>query len=227
MKKNVIIVAGGQGTRMNASVPKQFMFINKKPILCYTIDKFRAYDTEINIVLVLPKADISYWDKLVKDYVINLHKLIIIEGGKTRFESVKNGLLAIKDIDGSVAVHDGVRPFVSIRAIQESFDSSLKYGSGVLAVDVKDSIRHCTEKGNTALVREEYKMIQTPQTFNLKLLKEAYQIAYQIFFTDDASVYEHSGHKIYLVNGDYNNIKITTPEDLVFAEAILNTENNR
>lgn len=225
MERYVVIVAGGKGKRMNSDIPKQFLEIGSRPILFHTIDNFREV-SEVKVVVVLPSDDIAFWNILVKKHDLNLLNLTIVEGGKERFDSVYKGILAIKEENVIVAIHDGVRAFATKEVIENSFLVAEEKGNAVVAVELKDSIRYSVGVENKALNRSEYRLIQTPQTFKLDLLKKAYEVGYKDFFTDDASVVEHAGHTINLIEGNYENIKITTPEDMLFAEAILNKKKN-
>lgn len=216
MFKTVLIVAGGKGERMNSEIPKQFLEIQGKPILMHTLDVFLAYDATINLVLVLPADQIDLWKELCKKYSYDI-KHQIVEGGKTRFQSVKNGLDVVKD-SGLVAVHDGVRPLVSVETIARCFQKAEKYGTAVPVIDVIDSIRQITPNGSQCIDRTAYKLVQTPQIFKSDILKKAYEQDFSPFFTDDASVVEAGGIKIQLVEGNRENIKITTAFDLKMAE---------
>ena len=218
MKKTVIIVAGGKGERMQADIPKQFIEIQNKVTLMHTIEAFERYDKSIVIIVVLPASQISYWKELcIKHDFSILHQ--IAEGGETRFHSVKNGL-DLADMDSLIAVHDGVRPMVSCETISRCFLHAEKYKAVVPVVDLNDSIRYSDEKGNYACDRSKYKLVQTPQVFEGKLLKKSYGQASSSSFTDDASVVEAFGAKIHLVEGNRENIKITTPFDLKLMEMI-------
>ena len=223
MKKYAIIVAGGSGSRMKSEIPKQFLLLAGKPILLHTVEKLLQIPT-IQLIVVLPKNDIEYWHKITKSNAViqnNAAAIMVTVGGDTRFQSVKNGLSEIKT-DGIVAVHDGVRPLVSLEIIQNSYQVAEQKGSAVASVWVKDSVRALNENGESrAIDRTKLKLIQTPQTFRVDLIKKAFEVAEQSFFTDCASVLEFSGEKITLIDGAYENIKITTPEDLVVAEAFL------
>lgn len=218
MKRYALIVAGGSGIRMGSAVPKQFLLLKGKPVLMHTIQKFQALCDEV--VLVLPKDQLDYWGKLCADYDFRLsHKMA--PGGSTRFMSVYQGLKQIPD-DSLVAIHDGVRPLVSDALIEQCFQTAQNDEAAVAAVKLKDTIRD--EKGT--LNRERFRLVQTPQTFQTRLIKDAYDFAKVldpegISFTDDASVFEKSGRSVVLVEGDYKNIKITTPEDLTIAEALI------
>ncbi|MDX5346898.1 MAG: 2-C-methyl-D-erythritol 4-phosphate cytidylyltransferase, partial [Hymenobacteraceae bacterium] len=208
------------GSRMQASLPKQFLEIGSKPILMHTIQRFVDFDPEMRIVVVLPEAQIEYWRQLCTDHFFSAFH-VVVPGGETRFQSVKNGLSVVSGA-GVVAVHDGVRPFIDAETIGLAFKTAAEKGNAITAVALKDSIRKVTGKTSEAVDRKQYRLIQTPQCFRVELLKQAYQQEEQEFFTDDASVVEQTGEVIHLVAGSYRNIKITTPEDLLVAEAFLN-----
>ncbi len=220
IKKYAIIVAGGSGSRMKSSVPKQFLPLSNKPILVHTIEKFFKI-TDLTIILALPVDAMVYWEKIASLYFSDLSRIKVVEGGKSRFQSVKNALFSIEENAGLVAVHDGVRPFVSTEIIEKSFEMAAINSSAVVCVDSKDSVRLLSETGNKAVDRKNVKLIQTPQTFDLDMLKKAYEVEDNEVFTDDASVVEHFGKTIYLMEGDYKNIKITSPEDMEIAEIFL------
>jgi len=219
MKKYALIVAGGNGTRMESDIPKQFIVLCGKPILMHTIEAFSKINA-IEILLVLPQSHISVWEKLIVEYCFSIKHEIII-GGETRFHSVRNGLDNINE--GIVAIHDGVRPIVSQVLIEKSFAEAEKNGNAIAAVKLKDSIREKSLLGKTKNVnRNNYNLIQTPQTFKTALIKDAYLNAAHYNFTDDAGVFEEVLNKeINLIEGEYKNIKITTPEDLLVAEVFL------
>jgi 2-C-methyl-D-erythritol 4-phosphate cytidylyltransferase len=221
-KEYAIIVAGGKGTRIKSKIPKQFIELNGKPILLHTIEAFLKYSATLSIVLVLPEEDFKTWEEVCKKF--NFYKPIILQkGGDTRFQSVKNGLEKIEG-DGLVAIHDGVRPLVSSDLIGASFRLAAAHGTAVAAVRLKESIRMTDQDNTKAVDRSKFRVIQTPQTFDLKLIKKAYQLKEDPSLTDDASVAEKSGHVISLFEGSYENIKITTVEDLVVAEALLKSK---
>jgi len=218
--KYALVVAGGSGTRMGTDVPKQFITIGAKPILMYTLQRFADFSEDLQIVLVLPLSQIPEWEKLVKEYSFHI-KVTIVAGGSTRFQSVKNGLDSIPASEGLVAIHDGVRPFVTKSIIERSYNSAAQFGSGISSVALKDSIRYVNKDINRSEDRSKFRLIQTPQAFRLSLIKKAFLTKESPDFTDDASVLEHAGSPIHLVEGSYENIKVTTPGDLLISEAIL------
>lgn len=217
-KTSVIIVAGGIGNRMNSEIPKQFLLLGKLPILCHTIQKFYDFDAKISIVLVLPENQFGYWKSLCAkhDFKI-LHQLV--KGGKTRFESVKNGLALIPD-NKLIAIHDGVRPLISLSVIKNCFKKAEESGSAIPVISINESLRSLTNDGSKIINREKILIVQTPQVFHSTVLKNAYQQAFQDSFTDDASVFEAFGRNIALVDGNRENIKITRAQDLKIAEAL-------
>lgn len=223
MKKYVIIVAGGKGLRMGGEIPKQFLPIGGKPVLMRTVEAFYQAEAEIGIVLVLPHEQQDYWRELCRQYDFQL-PYVLSDGGQTRFHSVQNGLRMIPDgeADALVAVHDGVRPFVSAQVIQTCFDEAARQGAVVPVLDMVDSVRRLSDDGGSKAVdRSRLKLVQTPQTFRADILKKAYSQDFTELFTDDASVVEASGVFVSLVQGNRENIKITTPFDLKIAEALL------
>lgn len=215
MKAYAIIVAGGKGLRMGGDVPKQFLPINGKPILMHTIEALRKALDGIEIILVLPADQHEYWQKLCKDYNFCSPELIA-KGGETRFHSVKNGLAFLPDDeDAVVGIHDGVRPFVSKETIQRCYAAAAGGRAVVPVVPVVETIRQILPDGKSITrPRDEYRLVQTPQTFPLVMLKKAYEQSYSETFTDDASVVEAMGEEILMVEGNRENIKITTPSDL-------------
>jgi len=219
-----LIVAGGKGTRIGSAVPKQFLELNGLPVVMHTVRAFYRYSEKITIILVLPEADLAVWQTLCKKH--SFHKPLILEhGGKTRFQSVKNGLGKI-DGDGLVAIHDGVRPLVSNDIIDTSFRLASVHRSAIAAVRLKESIRITDGSGTKAVDRSLFHLIQTPQTFQVGAIKAAYQSAEDPGLTDDASVAERAGIPVTLFDGSYENIKITTREDLLIAEALLKNKQN-
>ncbi len=224
MRKFAVIVAGGSGSRMKSDTPKQFIGVAGSPILMHTIRRFKEADDQIQIVVVLPEVHITTWEKLCLEYKFDiLHS--VKKGGKTRFQSVKSGIDNLPK-DSIVAVHDGVRPFTSLETIKTSYKVANEKGNAITAIPLKDSIREITNSGNVAKNRDNYRLIQTPQTFVTSILQEAYDTEEYESFTDDASVVEFAGHSINLIEGSYQNIKITTPEDLLFA-GVLQSKSSR
>jgi 2-C-methyl-D-erythritol 4-phosphate cytidylyltransferase len=220
MNRYAVIVAGGSGSRMGSDTPKQFLPIGNAPILMHTIKRFFTSNEQVNIVLVLPEEQMERWHQLCEKYSFSIPHLIV-SGGKNRFQSVRNGLNSIGVNEGLVAIHDGVRPFISKRIIEETYRIAEEKGNAVASVELKDSIRLVDTKGNKAVSRHDYRTIQTPQTFKISLIRDAFHKAQNDRYTDDASVAEAAGYNIELIEGSYENIKITTPEDLAMAEAIL------
>lgn len=223
MKKYVIIVAGGKGLRMGGEIPKQFLPIGGKPVLMRTVEAFYQADTETGIVLVLPKEQQDYWKELCRQYDFRI-SYTLADGGRTRFHSVQNGLQAVPEegTDVLIAVHDGVRPFVSSQVVRACFDEAACQGAVVPVLDMVDSVRQLSADGSSMAVdRSRLKLVQTPQTFRADVLKKAYSQDFTELFTDDASVVEASGVPVALVPGNRENIKITTPFDLKIAEALL------
>lgn len=222
MERYAVIVAGGKGLRMGGEIPKQFLPISGKPVLMRTIDVFRQVYPDIRIILVLPASQQEYWQQLCREYAFDA-PLRIADGGETRFHSVSNGLRLIPDdAEGVVGIHDGVRPFVSAETIRRCYDEAAACGAVVPVVSVVETVRQLREDGSSITVpRDEYKLVQTPQTFRISLLKEAYRQPYTPFFTDDASVAEALGMSVRLVEGNRENIKITTPADIRFVNGLL------
>ena len=217
----IIIVAGGKGLRMGSDIPKQFLPVCGLPVLMRTIRRFREYSADINIILVLPKAQQAYWQSLCKEYHFD-ERYSIADGGETRFHSVNNGLALIpNDAEGVVGVHDGVRPFPSIDVIARCYETARHQGAVIPVIPVVETVRHLEGDNSKTVSRDEYRLVQTPQTFDIQLLKRAYRQQFTPMFTDDASVVEALGDTITLVEGNRENIKITTPFDLKIAEAIL------
>lgn len=222
MKKSVIIVAGGVGNRMNNQLPKQFIEINNLPIIVYTINKFLKYNNKIEIVLVINPEFIEPWHEIEKKHNLSL-KYKLAFGGKTRFESVKNGLEKITE-NNIVAIHDSVRPCVSIDTIERCFKIAQKLGNAIPVTNVNDSVRIISGIESKHFDRNLLKLVQTPQTFNYDIITKAYKQKYSEKFTDDASVVENLGIKINLVEGNKENIKITEKLDLLIAETLLQTK---
>lgn len=223
LKEYTLIVAGGKGTRIKSKLPKQFLELNGLPILMHTINAFLRYNREMIIILVLPEDDFTLWNELCVKHKFTT-KLILTKGGESRFQSVKNGLDKIEG-EGVVAIHDGVRPLVSEDIIGASFHLAAVHESAVAAVRLKESIRMTDQDNTKAMDRSRFRLIQTPQTFKVSLIKQAYQQKEDVSLTDDASVAERAGHIISLFEGSYENIKITTQEDLIVAKALLDARN--
>jgi 2-C-methyl-D-erythritol 4-phosphate cytidylyltransferase len=223
-KKYAVVVAGGRGERMTSTVPKQFLVLGGLPILMHTLKTFNEADPKIKLILVLPVSEILFWKQLCIQYDFQIDHLLI-EGGTTRFHSVKNGLDQI-DEAGLVAIHDGVRPLVSTKMIHEAFVTAEVHGNAIPALQITESLRHVANGKSTSLDRNHYFLVQTPQCFKSDLLKKAYDQTYVETFTDDASVVEAMGETIHLIKGARLNIKITTPEDLLIAEVYLKETNN-
>lgn len=220
MKDYVIIVAAGSGSRMKAAMPKQFLEINGKPILLHTLEKFHRYDPLLEIILVLNAEYVQFWNDIVSAMNINIpHR--IIEGGQERFFSVKNAIDSIVDQAGIVGIHDAVRPLVSMRTIDLCYNTARDKSNAIPVIHINDSIRVMADGKSAVTDRKNYRIVQTPQCFELTLLKESYEQSYDPSFTDDASVVESFGEIINLVEGNPENMKITTAEDLRMAEALL------
>lgn len=216
----VIIVAGGKGLRMGSDIPKQFLPIAGKPVLMRTLERFRAYSSTLQIVLVLPEAQQDYWKQLCKQYDFKVDYQLA-NGGQTRFHSVQNGLALVPDdAEGVVGVHDGVRPFPSIDVIRNCYDTARTKKAVIPVIPVVETVRQLKSDGSITVPRDQYRLVQTPQTFDIQLLKAANRQPYNDGFTDDASVVESYGHAITLVEGNRENIKITTPYDIIVAEAL-------
>lgn len=224
MSLYAIIVAGGSGNRMQSSTPKQFIPVGGQPIVMHTIQRFYQYSSSITIILVLPEKEIDLWNKLCQQHSFAVPHTLIT-GGETRFHSVRNGLQAINATDGLVAIHDGVRPFISVSTIHNSFEVAKQKGCAITVVALKDSIRKVEVNGNSHTVdRTSFRLVQTPQTFQVPVIKQSFDQATHTNFTDDASVAEAAGFTMSLIEGSYDNIKITTPEDIIWAEAFLNRQ---
>jgi 2-C-methyl-D-erythritol 4-phosphate cytidylyltransferase len=219
MKKVAVIVAGGNGSRMNTALPKQFLLINGKPVLYYTINTFLKAYNDLDILLVLPEEYISAGQEII-DAFFDYKRIKITAGGTTRFHSVQNGLKLITE-ESIVFVHDGVRCLLTTDLIKRCYEAAIEFGSAIPVIDSKDSVRVLTEDGNEPIDRTIIKLIQTPQTFHSKIILPAFSIDYKDKFTDEATVVEAFGLKVHLVDGEENNIKITKPVDLSFAEKIL------
>ena len=241
----IIIVAGGKGLRMGTDIPKQFLPIGGKPVLMRTLERFREYSADLQIILVLPKTQQDYWRRLCEEYVFPLPLegagggfYQMTDGGETRFHSVQHGLALIPDdAEGVVGVHDGVRPFPSVEVIRNCYETAREKKAVIPVIPIVETVRHLIGESNcqlstvnfqlsTTVPRGDYRLVQTPQTFDIQLLKAANRQPYNDGFTDDASVVEAFGIDVTLVEGNRENIKITTPFDIVVAEAIINYQSS-
>jgi len=219
MNKYAVIVAGGSGSRMNSAVPKQFLLLNNKPVLYYTLQTFLNAYNDLQIVLVLPEEYVATGQEII-DAFFDYKRIKITVGGRTRFHSVQNGLSMV-DGEGIVFVHDAVRCLLSTTLIHRCYEAAVEFGATVPVIDCKDSVRMLTNTSNEALERRNIKLVQTPQAFLSTILLPAFNIDYKDKFTDEASVVEAFGMKVHLVEGEENNFKITQPSDLVLAEYLL------
>jgi 2-C-methyl-D-erythritol 4-phosphate cytidylyltransferase len=218
VNKIVLIVAGGIGTRMNKSTPKQFLELNGQPVLMHTVNVFYRYDPSIEIILVLPENQWKAWGNLCTRHQFGI-KHILKSGGETRFHSVKKNISDFPD--GSlIAIHDGVRPLVSLNTIERCFTEALQFGNAIPCIGIPETLRKTEEDKTIQVDRTHYRLIQTPQVFESSILKKAYMQEFQENFTDDAGVVENMGHKIHLVAGNPENIKITIDMDMVIASAL-------
>jgi 2-C-methyl-D-erythritol 4-phosphate cytidylyltransferase len=216
MNKSVIIVAGGSGLRMGHDIPKQFLLIAGTPILMHTIHRFAAFDSSMQIVVVLPQSQVGYWQELCQAHHFTIPHEIAL-GGEARFNSVQNGLSKV--IPGNlVAIHDGVRPFVSVQTLRACFDMAQQQGNAIPVIDVIESVRQIDGLMSRSVDRSLYRLVQTPQVFQWEQINAAYNLPFDSSFTDDASVVEKAGFIIHLASGNRENIKITTPIDLMIGE---------
>jgi len=219
MDKIALIVAGGAGTRMKASIPKQFMLLDHSPVLMHTLKVFREYDRNIRLILVLPDDQFAAWDELCREYKFDIvHELG--SGGKTRFHSVKKNIRGIPD-DSLVGIHDGVRPLVSLQTIDRCYNGAMERGNAVPCIEIPETLRLIEDNRTIQVDRSRYRLVQTPQVFRGDILKSAYLQDFQESFTDDAGVVESAGYTIHLVEGNPENIKITYRKDLIIATAML------
>lgn len=219
MNKIVLIVAGGSGKRMNSDIPKQFMMLHNRPVLMHTLSVFHRYNRDMEIILALPESQAGRWKELCKANDFGLrHK--VVSGGETRFHTVKKNIAGLPD--GSlVAIHDGVRPLVSLTTIDRCFQAAAEFGNAVPCIEIPETLRRLKGKGSMQVDRTKYRLIQTPQVFSAEILKKAYDREFHPGFTDDAGVVESLGHVIHLVPGNPENIKITFQQDLIIAAALL------
>ncbi len=220
--KAAILVAGGRGTRMGGPVAKQYLPVAGTPMLMRTLSVFHKVDPATDLILVLPESDFLYWEELCTEYKFKIpHRLVA--GGNSRFQSVRNGLDSLNAEIKLVAIHDGVRPFVAESVISESFDVAERNGSAIAVIALKDSIRKLKDDGKSFYEERQYfRLVQTPQTFQVEKIKQAFNVTELQQFTDDATVYENQGWQVTLISGNAENIKITTPEDMDYAEFIAN-----
>ena len=226
MKKYAIIVAGGKGLRMGGELPKQFIPVEGRPVLMRTLDAFHAFDSAMEIILVLPRDHQPYWQELCAEYQFAVpHR--IADGGATRFHSVQSGLALADEAEALIAVHDGVRPFVSSEVIEACYREAEAHGAVVPVIPIVETVRHLLPEGSVTVPRDAYRLVQTPQTFRASLLRRAYEQPFCEAFTDDASVVEALGHVVHLVEGNRENIKLTTPYDLIVAKALVESATNR
>ncbi len=223
MKKYIIVVAGGKGTRMGGEMPKQFQELCGKPVVMTTLERLHTIDHTIQLILVLPAEHIELWKELCKEHSFAV-PLMLTNGGSTRFHSVQNGLAQIDDLEEAlVGVHDGVRPFISARVLDDCFREAWMHGAAIPMISIQDSLRHIVGvNGTTEVVpRDRYRLVQTPQVFKLSLLRRAYEQRFVESFTDDASVVEALGEQVVGVEGNRENIKLTTPFDLMIAKTLI------
>lgn len=219
MRRYALIVAGGKGLRMGGELPKQFLPIGGKPVLMRTLEAFYAYDAAMQLIVVLPHSQQAYWQQLCCEHGFAVpHR--VVDGGETRFHSVKNGLACV-EAPALVGVHDGVRPFVSPEVIDRCYALAATRRAVVPVTDVVETLRRLSGEDSETVARSDYKLVQTPQVFDAALLLEAYEQPFSPFFTDDASVVEALGARVWLTEGNRENIKLTTPFDLKIAEALL------
>ena len=221
MQRYVIIVAGGVGSRMKSDRPKQFLDLNGTPILVHTLRRFLQYDATLHLILVVHKDYATHLASMLEKFDLLQANITITLGGETRFDSVKNGLNTISSKEGIVGIHDAARPLVSIETIRTCFETALSEGNAIPCIPVNESMRKINNALNEAVDRNAYRIIQTPQCFRLSEIVPAFETAYSSTFTDDATVLEAAGGKIKLVTGNVENIKITSPQDLILAQALI------
>ena len=219
MKRSTIIVAGGTGKRMGAPVPKQFLVLKGKPVLCRTIEAFHRADPEMRLIVVLPKEQVDSWKTLCIGHGFTIDHTVVA-GGTERFHSVREGLREVKH-EGLVAVHDGVRPLVSVELITRCFAAADQLGAAIPVVPVSSSVREIVGESSRALDRSHLRIVQTPQCFRVPLLRKAFELPYDPAFTDEATLVERTGTTVHLVEGEERNIKLTTPGDLRVVEGLM------
>ena len=219
MKKVALIVAGGKGRRMNNELPKQFLLLKNKPVLFYTVKAFLEAYENMEIILVLPEEHMGKGEEIIDGY-FDRSRVRLCAGGRTRFHSVQNGLALVED-ESIIFVHDGVRCLLTSNLVKKCYEAAVQNGTAIPVVECTDSVRIITHSGNKILDRSKIRLVQTPQTFHSKILLPAFKIDYKDTFTDEASVVEAFGLTVNLIEGEVNNIKITTPGDLLLAQSLL------
>lgn len=219
----VVIVAGGKGLRMGGDQPKQFMILDQAPVLAHSINIFAKSLKSSDIVVVLPADHIEYWNNLSSRFNVAAHK--VVAGGEERFHSVKCGIEALKEDVELIAVHDGVRPLCSKELVERCVGEAMRYMSAIPVIPVNDSFRRVSDSDSEIVDRSTLRAVQTPQIFDAPTLKRAYRCEYSAAFTDDASVVEAWGERVHLCEGERRNIKITTREDMAFAQLLIDSEN--
>lgn len=220
MKKSVIIVAAGKGIRFGSELPKQFLPLLGWPVLMHTMKRFNEEDPKTNILLVLNADHRTMWEELQRSHAFHVPHTVI-DGGMERFHSVRNAIAHVPEETDVVAIHDGVRPLISVSCIRSLFESALQHGSAIPCMELADSIRQWNGEAFITALRSDFRTIQTPQCFRFDSILSAYSQPFQATFTDDAAVMEAAGHTLHLCEGERNNFKITTPEDLRLAEALM------
>lgn len=219
MERSTIIVAGGTGKRMASPVPKQFLLLAGKPLLCHTITAFHRFDPPMQLIVVLPKEQIVTWGTLCSEHGFTTEHAVV-PGGEERFHSVGEGLKHVKH-DGLVAVHDGVRPLINVELIDRCFAAAEEHGAAIPVLPMSSSVRELVGEGSRAVDRTRLRKVQTPQCFRVELLRKAFQLPYDPAFTDEATLVERMGLAVHLVQGEERNIKVTTPTDLILANSLL------
>jgi 2-C-methyl-D-erythritol 4-phosphate cytidylyltransferase len=215
----VVIVAGGTGSRMNNELPKQLIEINNKPVIVYSIEKFQNFSKDIQVIISLHKDYFDLFEKIKSRF--NLKNIQVVQGGDTRYQSVKNALVVLHANTTIVGVHDAARPLVSLQTIQKTFAAAEQHGAAIPVIDMNESLREVNATESKAVDRTKFKVVQTPQCFKKDILLKAYNMPYSLLFTDDASMVEKIGHQIFITEGNKENIKITYPQDLIVAQTLL------
>jgi|ERR1700757_205568 len=215
----VVIVAGGTGSRMKNELPKQLIEINNKPVIVYSIEKFQNFNKDIQVIISLHKDYFELFEKIKSRF--NLKNIQVVEGGDTRYQSVKNALAVLNTNTTIIGVHDAARPLVSLLTIQKTFAAAEQHGAAIPVIDMNESLREVNSDESKAVDRTKFKVVQTPQCFKKDILLKAYDMPYSPLFTDDASMVEKIGHQIFITEGNKENIKITYPQDLIVAQTLL------